>query len=392
MMLLPLIAWAVVATPTPIQSPDFKDAWTKIQTSISQRFYARETRKAEMERLFAKYGPIASGAKSKEDFDKSVNAMIAEFGDSHFALLTDEDQGYYMMDNLANPNGAAEMPQIGIWARPKGSGYEAMMVVEGSEAWAAGVRKGDELKSIDGQPYQPILSLKSKVGSKVKLEFVKAGQTKTVECEVKSGKGLQFFLQGTRDSAQVFEQDGKKIGYIHLWTQANDDFRNTLKAAVMGRLRNTDAFILDLRDGFGGRPENFFEPFFMPDVKVDYKVGSVLQQTSLGYGSDKPMVVLINEGSRSAKEVSSFMFKKSHRAVLIGSTTAGHVLGTFPSRVNDWAYLEIPMAEVTADGQTLEKVGVSPDIRVSPEYDASGKDLVVQAALAQIKKDLQNKK
>lgn len=382
----PLIALALIAAPGTKQEPDFKDAWSKIQSGISQRFYARESRKAEMNRLFDKYTPIASSAKSKAEFDKAVNAMIAEFGDSHFALLTDEDQGYYMMDNLANPTGAVEMPQIGIWARETERGFEAQMVMEGSDAWEAGVRKGDQLKSIDGKPYSPILALKGKAGQKVKLEYVKAGQVRTAEVEVVSAKGLQLFLQGTRNSVQIIDLGGKKIGYIHLWTQASDDFRNALKAAVMGRLRNTDGFILDLRDGFGGRPENFFEPFYMPDIKVDYKIGTILQQTSMGYGDKKPMAVLINEGSRSAKEVSSYMFKKSKRATLIGSTTAGHVLGTSPSRITPWAYLEIPMAEVTTDGQGLEKVGVSPDIKVSPEYDASGKDLVIEAALAHLAK------
>jgi len=382
MIFAPLIAFALFASPGIKQEPDFKDAWNKVQSGISQRFYARETRKTEMNRLFDKYRPIASSAKNKADFDKAVNAMIAEFGDSHFALLTHEDQGYYMMDNLANPTGAVEMPQIGIWARESERGYEAQMVMEGSDAWEAGVRKGDLLKTIDGKPYSPVLSLKGKAGQKVKLNYIRAGQARTADLEVVSAKGLQLFLQGTRNSVQIIERGGKKFGYIHLWTQASDEFRNALKAAVMGRLRNTEGFILDLRDGFGGRPENFFEPFFMPDIKVDYKIGAILQQTSMGYGDKKPMAVLINEGSRSAKEVSSYMFKKSKRATLIGSTTAGHVLGTTPSRITPWAYLEIPMAEVTTDGQGLEKVGVSPDIRVPREYDASGKDLVIEAALA----------
>lgn len=387
MNLLPFVAWALLTTPSaPSQSIDYKDAWNQVETGISQRYYARDKRKADMDRLFAKYKPLASAAKSKSEFEKTVNQMISDFGDSHFALLTDEVQGYYMFENLANPNTSVEMPTIGIWVRSEGGKHFAQMVVEGSDAFNAGVRKGDRLLQIDGQPFSPILALKDKSGKKVKLSYERAGKSLSADVEVKSGKGLDMFLQATRDSARVIEVGGKKIGYIHLWTQASDGFRNALKNAVMGRLRNTDAFILDLRDGFGGRPENFFEPFFMPNMAVSYKIGGFTQETSMGYGSQKPMAVLINEGSRSAKEVSALMFKESKRATLIGSTTAGHVLGTTPWRLNSWSFLEIPMAEVLAAGQNLERNGVPPDIRVTKEFDENGKDLVIEEAVKHLTK------
>ena len=332
MNVLTLLAWSVLQTPAAPADLDFKATWSKVETSISQRFYDRTKRKDEMDRLFAKYGPVASAAKTKAEFNKTVNDMIAEFGDSHFALLTDEDQGYYLMDGLSNPDGAASMPDFGVWVKTTDKGYVAGMVLDGTPAMKADIRKGDVLKTVDGQPFSPVASLKGK--TTVSLGIERKGQPMTKQVEIHVEKALDMFIQASRDSSRIIEQGGKKIGYFHLWTQANDSFRNALKNAVMGRLHNTDAFILDLRDGFGGRPENFFEPFFMPDVRVSYGLGGMGQQTSFGYGLKKPLIVLINEGSCSAKEVSSYMLKKSGRAVLIGTTTAGHVLGTTPSRLN----------------------------------------------------------
>ena len=101
-----------------------------------------------------------------------------------------------------------------------------------------------------------------------------------------------------------------------------------------------------------------------------------------GYG--RPLVVLINGGSRSAKEVFSAIIKKSGRGKLIGQTTAGHVLGTFPQRIADWAYLEIPMVDVKVDGTRIEGSGVKPDIEVTPEYAPDGTDRVLQEALRQL--------
>jgi carboxyl-terminal processing protease len=148
---------------------------------------------------------------------------------------------------------------------------------------------------------------------------------------------------------------------------------------VYGPLRETDACILDLRDGFGGRPEGFADPFFRPEAKLEWK-SPQLSYTEL-FGYQKPLVVLINGGSRSAKEVLSHILKTSKRATLIGSTTAGNVLGTFPLPISDWAYLEIPMVDVITDGIRLEGKGVAPDIAVDQEFTAEGKDLYLQRAV-----------
>jgi carboxyl-terminal processing protease len=91
--------------------------------------------------------------------------------------------------------------------------------------------------------------------------------------------------------------------------------------------------------------------------------------------------VLINGGSRSAKEILSFILKSSHRATLIGTTTAGNVLGTSPIRISDWAYLEIPVVDVSIDGVRLEKNGVQPDIMVPDGFDKAGKDVVIERAV-----------
>jgi carboxyl-terminal processing protease len=96
-------------------------------------------------------------------------------------------------------------------------------------------------------------------------------------------------------------------------------------------------------------------------------------------------VVLINGGSRSAKEILSYAFKKSRRGFLIGQTTAGNVLGTFPKRINDWSFIEIPQVDVTVQGTRLENHGVEPDFSLPSELDADGKDLDYQAALRKLR-------
>lgn len=353
--------------------------WANVEKAIEGRYYGRKSKKAEMDRLLAKYEARAKSAKSRSEFSDTVNEMIDEFKDSHFDFFTPSDQGYYLMDNLAG--GKSEMPNFGAWLRRTPQGYAVQMVLNGSEAEEAGLMKGDVILSADGERFTPIDSIAAKVGKTVKLRVRRGSREFDANVEVSKSTGSDIFLEATRQSVKVIEHGGKKIGYIHLWTMLPSQAgRDVLHNAVYGKLRDTDAMILDIRDGFGGRPEGYGDPFFRPEVNLNWKMGDFDLRQLFGYG--RPLVILINGGSRSAKEVFSYIMKKSKRAVLMGSTTAGHVLGTSPFRINDWSIIEIPSVEVVTDGVTLEGKGVSPDIPIAREFDESGKDLYLAEALA----------
>lgn len=362
---------------------DAVNAWNTVSQSIRGRYYARQTQKDKLDRLLAKYQPIASRTGNPGDFANAVNRMIEEFGDSHFGLFTKRDQGFYTMDALLKGQQgreAAPMPNFGAWIRPGKDGFEVQMVINGTSAEKAGLRVGDVLVRIAGKPFSPIDSLAGLVGTEAKLEWRRGGQSMQGMVGVKSESVLDMFLQGSRDSTRVIPSGAKKFGYFHLWTQASSKFSDAVEAAMAGPLRQTDAMILDLRDGFGGRPEKVADPFFRPEVQLEWDMGTgTAMRQQFGY--QRPLVVLINHGSRSAKEVLAFILQKCKRATLIGTRTAGHVLGTFPQAIGDWAYLEIPMVDLKTDGQRLEGLGVKPDIELPAEYDADGKDLVIERAI-----------
>ena len=144
--------------------------------------------------------------------------------------------------------------------------------------------------------------------------------------------------------------------------------------------------ILDLRDGFGGRPEGYGDPFFRPDVKLDWKFPSSTTHELFGY--QRPLVVIINGGSRSAKEVLSFIFKASHRAVLVGSNTAGNVLRNLAPATERLGIHRDPDCGGLCGRNTAKGKGVAPDVPVAKEFDANGKDLYIEAALKVLGKEL----
>lgn len=371
----------ILATSFFVQDFDADKSWDLVSKRISQFYWAKDSQSEKLNRLLSEAAPSARSAKTVAEFNVAMDNMIAKFGDSHFDFLTKDDQGFYLFDGFAKGDKAAKMPNIGAWFKQTPDGYRVMMVLESGAASVAGLQKGDLIQTVDGRPFSPVESLRDKIGSTVNLIYVDSkGQTKKAATMVSESPGQELFLNATKKSSRVIEQGSKKIAYMHLWTMANDKFKGALEGFVYGSARETDAFILDLRDGFGGRPEGYGDPFFRPEANLEWTFGSSGTTKQLfGYG--RPLIVIINPGSRSAKEVFSYIIKKSGRGILVGSKTAGDVLGTSPSPVGDWAYIEIPMVGLKVDGIQLEHNPVIADVQVASEFDQNGKDLYLEKAM-----------
>lgn len=377
---MPLTALIAALALAPAQQADeFAKAWTQTESSIRARYYDRVDGKERMDALLTKYGPIASRAKSRNEFRDAVVRMIEEFGDSHFDFLTESDQGFYSLGELVPGVKARKMPHVGAWFSRAPNGYRVQMVLEGMAAQKAGLLPGDVVVTVNGQEFTPVDSLRALVGKTVEFGLTRRNEPKTVSMEVAEAEGMALFLEATRNSGRIIERGGRKYGYFHLWTMAKDDFKSALSGFVYGKGMQTDGFILDIRDGFGGRPEGYADPFFRPEAKIEWEMNGARLAQYFGY--QKPLVLIINDGSRSAKEVLAYILKKSKRAVLVGEPTGGNVLGTSPMMLGDWAVLEIPMVDLYIDDNRLEGRGVEPDFFVTELVGPDGADPFIEKAL-----------
>jgi carboxyl-terminal processing protease len=85
--------------------------------------------------------------------------------------------------------------------------------------------------------------------------------------------------------------------------------------------------------------------------------------------------MVVNNGSRSGKEILAYGFKKYGLGKLIGTKTAGAVVGGSPFLLEDDNLLYLAVVDVWIDGERLEGKGVIPDIEVPfPLEYAQGKD------------------
>ena len=135
-----------------------------------------------------------------------------------------------------------------------------------------------------------------------------------------------MFLRGLESSARVIESNGRRIGYVHVWCYAGHVYQRALEFLLsQGALKDADALIWDLRDGWGGAQPEYLDLFNAraPTMQVTDQSGA---SEFVNVKWRKPVAMLINGGTRSGKEVLAYGFKKYRLGELIGTRTEGAVL------------------------------------------------------------------
>jgi carboxyl-terminal processing protease len=76
-------------------------------------------------------------------------------------------------------------------------------------------------------------------------------------------------------------------------------------------------------------------------------------------------VMLVNEGSRSGKEILAYGFRKYGIGPVVGTKTTGAVVAGTLFSMQDGSILYVAVQDIYLDGtQRLEGIGVTPDIEV----------------------------
>ncbi len=131
-----------------------------------------------------------------------------------------------------------------------------------------------------------------------------------------------------------------------------------------GALKDADALVWDLREGWGGAQPQYLDLFnpHAPTMKVTARNG---ETDLVDVKWRKPVAALINGGTRSGKEVLAYGFKEYRLGELIGSRTEGAVLAATAFLIGDDGLLLLAVEDVLVDGRRLEGLGVEPTIEVA---------------------------
>jgi C-terminal processing protease CtpA/Prc len=149
-------------------------------------------------------------------------------------------------------------------------------------------------------------------------------------------------------SIRVIEYEGLEFAHLHAWSLLGqgEEYRRLLEMQD-----EVDGLLLDFRDGFGGMTIPAMRFLFGADDGRD--------------GWFKPTVVLIADGTRSAKEIVVDAAKRQHRALLVGTPTPGHVTSVGGlQRIGSNGLLMVPGYRFELEGHPTEPdYAVERDIR-----------------------------
>jgi len=239
----------------------------------------------------------------------------------------------------------------------------------------------------DGRPFDPILSFKGKTGQTVILTALRTSGAPPLHIPVQVITIRPNAMTDASISASVktFQRHGRTIGYLHLSTYSTPDVQEVVqKLLASAPLKDVSGLILDMRCRHGGAPADAADMFVGITPEQD-AVGRSMHFTA-NFRYRKPLVGLIDGGTRSGMEVLADTLKKAG-IELIGTRTAGAVLGGSPFLLKDGSLLYLAVMSVTFDGKPLEGVGVSPTIEVPyTKPFSAGKDPQLQEALMEMEK------
>jgi carboxyl-terminal processing protease len=355
---------------------DFDQVWGLAR----DRFYDPHLNGLDWQEQRARFRPKAASAPSREDAAVVINAMLAKLGASHTYYYTSEDPAYYQLADIFTfalehrglerifPKGEVSYPGIGVFTEADNRGRTFVTgVIEGAPAHGAGVLTGDEIVSADNRPFRPVGSFRGKVGSPVSLEIRRASGAAPITISVSPADlhPNEMFLRGLKESARLIVADKAKIGYVHVWSYASQRMQSALEDLISdGPLKDADALVWDLRGGWGGAQPQYLDLFNprAPTMKITGRNG---ETGFVDIKWRKPVAALINEGTRSGKEVLAYGFKEYRLGELVGHRTEGAVLAATAFLIGADGLLLLAVEDVLVDGKHLEGVGVTPTIEVS---------------------------
>jgi carboxyl-terminal processing protease len=385
--ILPRASGAEQAAEEPTKSPalsngigTFEDVWQ----TVRDRFYDPHLNGLDWSAVRERYRADAAQATSNERLAAVINDMLSELHASHTRYYSTDEPEYYQLAGIfagalrrrgldrAFPGGRISYPGIGVLSRPGLSGGSVITgVIEGTPAEQAGLLAGDEIVSADGASFEPVRSFRDKVGKQVVLTLRRAStalQTPVVPVEIDPNR---MFLDGMRASARILQANGRRIGYVHVWSYAGYAYQEALERLLSeGVLNDADALIWDLRDGWGGAVPEYLDLFNAraPTMRVTDRSGA---HNFENVKWRKPVAMLVNGGTRSGKEVLAYGFKKYRLGEVIGTRTEGAVLAATAFLIGRGLLL-LAVEDVQVDGVRLEGVGVAPTIEVQGSPTSAG--------------------
>ena len=305
---------------------------------------------------------------------------VIEFAINGMLQALDPHSGYMNTDQYIEmqEETEGEFGGLGIEVTMENGFIKIITPIDDTPAAKAGVMPGDYITHINGESIQgqslqeSVEKLRGLVGTSVEISIARAGEDEVL---IKSIKRAIITVQAVK-----FRREDN-VGYIRLISfseQAGKGIKKAIKdlQKEIGE-KNISGFILDLRNNPGGLlgqsidvTNHFLSSGEIVSTKGRDKRNIARFDASKGdLTNGKPLVILINEGSASASEIVAGALQDHKRAIILGAQSygKGSVQTIFP--LNDRSAIRMTTAlYYTPSGDSIHKVGVTPDIEVKSDF------------------------
>jgi carboxyl-terminal processing protease len=303
----------------------------------------------------------------KKLIEAGINGMLSSL-DPHSNFLSPERVKQMEVDIRGEFGG------LGIEVTMENGFVKVVTPIDDTPAARAGVRPGDLISHIDGEPVlglsltEAVKKMRGRVGSDIVLTMIREGEAEPFDITITRDI---ITVQSVRSRAEG------NVAYIRI-TSFNEQTESGLRSA-MDTLRaeigedQLKGVVLDLRNNPGGLLN---QAIAVSDAFLER--GEIV--STRGRGDDNierynaksgdiatglPVIVLINGGSASASEIVAGALKDHNRAILMGTKSFGKGSVQSIIQLQGGNRLKLTTSRYyTPSGTSIQATGILPDIEV----------------------------
>jgi len=314
-----------------------------------------------LEKINEEYVDKVDQSKS---MDAAINGLLQSL-DPYSAYMTPESfQG--MQTETSGKFGG-----LGIEVGMESGVVKIISPIDDTPAAKAGIKAGDYIVKINEIQVQgkslteAVELMRGPVGSGIEITIRRRGVKKAMIFNI-----IREIIEVKSVKSEILE---KKIGYIKL-SSFNENSSSQIKNSL-NKFKKQDlkGYILDLRNNPGGLLSQAIKitDYFLDDgeiVSTKSRKSSENRKWFAKKGdiiNGETLVVLINYGSASASEIVAGALKDHKRAIILGENSygKGSVQSIIPLKNKGAIRLTISKYYLPS-GQSISKIGVTPDIEV----------------------------
>lgn len=306
--------------------------------------------------------------------EAALRAAVEQLHDHYSTYLSADDFAQLLESLEADSSGG-----VGLYVVEDASASDGLLVLdvaEGSPAQKAGILVGDVVLAVNGKGSHELgvnavrSMLGGQPGTAVALRMRRQEGRREVSLQ------RQRLAESTVSYRLLRGASGQNIGYIRIRVFGNSTPTEVARALKALRTQNLAGMVLDLRNNGGGYLEAAVETcsLLMPAGR---RVVSVVTRDGSAVGHDThsppgwlfsppPLVVLVNEHTASAAEITTAALREHRYCQVVGHRSFGKATVQNIIQLDDGSALKLTTARYrTAAGADIDGRGLDPDLIVT---------------------------